>query len=83
MIQLIVALFLLARPDTTQQGILLTEKLSSSILKENRIGINPDRNIKIFLPPDYQNTSKSYPDTGRVSRRSENHAWPRPGLGPL
>ena len=47
--------------DTGKIGKLVTEVLTSTILKENRIGLNLNRNIKIYLPPDYATSSKSYP----------------------
>jgi enterochelin esterase-like enzyme len=42
-------------------GSLITEKLTSKILEENRIGLNTIRNIKVFLPPSYARSGKSYP----------------------
>ncbi|MEO8475253.1 MAG: alpha/beta hydrolase-fold protein [Chryseolinea sp.] len=44
-----------------KQGRVITEKLVSTILKENRIGINVNRTIKIYLPPDYASSGKAYP----------------------
>jgi hypothetical protein len=44
-----------------QQGTLVTEKLASGILRENLIGVDPNRNIKIYLPPGYTVSGKSYP----------------------
>lgn len=42
-------------------GTLLTETLESSILRENRTGLDPNRQIKIYLPPGYYNSEKAYP----------------------
>lgn len=42
-------------------GTLITERLASTILRENRIGLDPNRNIKIYLPPGYTSSGKSYP----------------------
>lgn len=47
--------------DEVNRGTLLTEQVTSSILKENKIGLNPNRNIKVYLPPGYANSGKSYP----------------------
>jgi enterochelin esterase-like enzyme len=44
-----------------QHGSLITEQLTSKILEENRIGLNTVRNVKIFLPPSYARSRKSYP----------------------
>jgi enterochelin esterase-like enzyme len=44
-----------------KQGTVVTEKLVSTILKENKIGIDVNRTIKIYLPPDYASSGKSYP----------------------
>jgi S-formylglutathione hydrolase FrmB len=43
------------------KGTLLTEKLTSTILKENKTGLDPVRQVKIFLPPGYETSGKSYP----------------------
>jgi S-formylglutathione hydrolase FrmB len=53
-----------ATPATAAEashGTLLTEHLTSSILRQNRIGIDPKRSIKVFLPPDYSTSGKAYP----------------------
>jgi hypothetical protein len=44
-----------------QHGALTTEKLSSKILEENRIGLNTIRNNYVSLPPSYARSGKSYP----------------------
>lgn len=46
---------------TIRHGALLSENLTSTILKENRTGLSPNRNIKVFLPPGYDTSQKSYP----------------------
>lgn len=43
------------------QGVLLTKTLHSTILKDNRVGLNTDRSVKIYLPPGYQTSGKRYP----------------------
>lgn len=35
--------------------------LHSAILKENKIDLKTDRNIKVYLPPGYENSRKAYP----------------------
>jgi hypothetical protein len=47
--------------QSPKHGRLVTEKLTSEVLRENRIGLGPDRTIKIYLPPSYEDTKKSYP----------------------
>jgi len=44
-----------------KRGTLITEQLASVILKENKIGLDPHRNIKVYLPPGYSSSGKSYP----------------------
>jgi len=44
-----------------KHGTLVTEHLASSILRENRIGLDPNRSIKVYLPPGYAGSHKSYP----------------------
>ena len=39
-----------------KQGKVIDEHLVSTILKENRIGLNPDRKVKIYLPPGYNSS---------------------------
>jgi len=45
----------------TKHGTVVTEKLTSAILRDNRIGLDLNRNIKVYLPPDYSDSGKSYP----------------------
>jgi len=47
--------------QSPKKGRLVTEKLTSEVLRENRIGLDPNRTIKIYLPPGYEGTKKSYP----------------------
>ena len=44
-----------------KHGTLVTEHLASSILRENRIGLDPNRSIKVYLPRGYTGSQKSYP----------------------
>lgn len=43
------------------RGTIVTERLVSTILRENRTGLDPNRVIKIYLPPGYEDSGKSYP----------------------
>lgn len=52
--------FVRAQP-VPKQGTLVTEKLSSTILRENKIGLNTERNVVIYLPAGYATSRKSYP----------------------
>lgn len=47
--------------DEVRHGTLVTEQLTSSILEQNRIGLDTTRNIKVFLPPGYAESRTSYP----------------------
>lgn len=39
----------------------LRQVLASTILSENLIGLDTNRTIKVYLPPGYHNSGKSYP----------------------
>jgi len=45
----------------THHGTLVTETLVSTILRENKIGVDPNRSIHVYLPPGYARSGKSYP----------------------
>lgn len=45
----------------SKRGTIVTEHLVSEILRENRTGLDPKRVIKIYLPPGYESSGKSYP----------------------
>lgn len=42
-------------------GTLVTETLTSVVLRDNRIGIDPKRSIKVYLPPGYAGSGRAYP----------------------
>jgi len=44
-----------------KHGTLITEQLTSKILQENRVNLDPNRKVKVYLPPDYATSGKSYP----------------------
>lgn len=45
----------------SKKGKLITEIYASNILKENKINLDVNRKIKIYLPPNYETSAKSYP----------------------
>lgn len=44
-----------------KQGKVVTEHIISKILKDNKIGLDTNRSISIYLPPGYEQSGKSYP----------------------
>ena len=42
-------------------GRLVTETLHSTVLQDNRIGIDPERRLKVYLPPSYATSGSAYP----------------------
>lgn len=42
-------------------GTVLTEQLTSEALRENRIGLDTRRSIKVYLPPGYDRSTRAYP----------------------
>lgn len=60
---LIVALMTAAASMASEasRGSIVTETIRSSILVENLIEIDPNRSIKIYLPPSYENSNRAYP----------------------
>lgn len=42
-------------------GIVRTEQLHSIILQDNRVGLSPERIVKVYLPPGYADSGKAYP----------------------
>ena len=43
------------------QGVLLTKTLHSTILRDNRVGLNTERSVMIYLPPGYETSGRRYP----------------------
>ena len=61
---MIIHVHILAQPVSKKQmvhGTLVKEKLFSQVLRDNRIGLDTNRNIMIYLPPGYAESKKSYP----------------------
>jgi hypothetical protein len=42
-------------------GTVVTETIHSVILTDNKVGLDPNRIVKIYLPASYQSTTKRYP----------------------
>ncbi len=47
--------------DTPPRGTVVDEPFVSTILRDNRIGLSPERAIKVYLPPGYAQSSRRYP----------------------
>ncbi len=64
---LLVAIFSLAiiappaSADSSSHGSVVTEHLLSASLRDTKTGLDPNRTIKIYLPPSYASSGKSYP----------------------
>jgi S-formylglutathione hydrolase FrmB len=59
---LLIAPPLFARPATPPPVILVDEVFESAVLAENRIGLDPVRRMKVFLPPGYaKSAERRYP----------------------
>lgn len=43
----------------TRPATLLTETLASTVLRENRVGLDPNRRVKVVLPPGYDDAAAS------------------------
>lgn len=61
--QIIGALLLINKTEcqVIGHGTLLNKTLHSEILGDNHVGLNTERNVKIYLPPDYNSSGKRYP----------------------
>jgi S-formylglutathione hydrolase FrmB len=63
-ILLILTALVLACPGVSadpKRGTVVTEHLASTILRENRTGLDPNRVLKVYLPPGYEDSGKAYP----------------------
>ena len=45
----------------TKHGTLVVETLTSVVLRDTKIGVDPNRSIHVYLPPGYATSGKSYP----------------------
>lgn len=44
-----------------QRGMVHTTHLQSEVLKENLVGLNTRRVVKVYTPPSYENSKRAYP----------------------
>src|SRR5688572_15285202 len=44
-----------------KHGTLIKEQLTSKILRENRVSLDSNRKVNVYLPPGYVTSGKSYP----------------------
>jgi len=58
---LLIALPVLARDPAPLRGSVVDERFMSTVLRDNRIGLNPERAIKVLLPPGYAKSKRRYP----------------------
>jgi hypothetical protein len=58
---LVVLLALTARGAEPKNPTIVDEHLASTVLRENRIGLDPNRLVKVVLPPGYAESSRCYP----------------------
>src|SRR4051812_39363438 len=62
--QLIPLLFLFLVIGTVvaqSKGEIVTETIQSAILADNKVGLDPNRQVKVYLPASYQSSLKRYP----------------------
>ena len=50
-----------ASPAQVPTGTLVTTHLTSAVLRENRIGLKPERSVSVYLPAGYNESGQSYP----------------------
>jgi S-formylglutathione hydrolase FrmB len=48
-------------PAETPRGTVVDEAFVSTVLQDNRIGLKPERTIKVLLPPGYAKSTRRYP----------------------
>ena len=48
-------------PAEPPRGTVVDEPFTSQVLRDNRIGLNPERATKVYLPPGYAKSTKRYP----------------------
>jgi S-formylglutathione hydrolase FrmB len=46
---------------TSARGTVVTEHFTSEILRDNLIGLKPERSVSVYLPPGYHQGTRSYP----------------------
>jgi hypothetical protein len=50
-----------AAASTQPRGTVRTDMLHSAILQDNRVGLDTQRMVKVYLPPGYADSGKAYP----------------------
>ncbi|HTU67659.1 MAG TPA: alpha/beta hydrolase-fold protein [Steroidobacteraceae bacterium] len=50
-----------AAPRAPSPSVVETRVLESTVLKDNRVGLNTSRRLKIYLPPGYRESKARYP----------------------
>ncbi len=58
---LLIALPALARDPAPPRVTVVDEPFVSTVLRDNRIGLDPERAIKVLLPPGYAESKQRYP----------------------
>ena len=58
---LLIAWPTLAREPAPPRATVVDEPFVSTVLRDNRIGLDPARAIKVLLPPDYAKSKRRYP----------------------
>lgn len=61
LLALCAAVFASAASAAAHTGTVLTEHLPSTVLRDNRVGLDPNRAVKVYLPPGYAESGKAYP----------------------
>src|SRR4029077_21267503 len=61
LVTLLATIMVSVKGQDVKHCTLLTEKINSSIIRENRIGLDPARTVRVLLPPGYANSVKRYP----------------------
>jgi pimeloyl-ACP methyl ester carboxylesterase len=44
-----------------ESGSVVTERFTSTVLRNTRTGVSPERTFKVYLPPGYSKSTKAYP----------------------
>ncbi len=58
---IVISIHFVRAQSVSKTGTLVTENLSSKILQENKVGLNTERAVLVYLPAGYATSKKSYP----------------------
>ena len=50
-----------ALSQATEPGTVVTKRLASTVLRDNLIGLDTSRSIRVYLPPGYADADRAYP----------------------